>query len=147
MENTNDIIKGIAQTAFDNVPVDNWNKIVAKIAMLTTYNELTVTYYVNDNNKGRSFDADYPGAPKDKRLSRLFAELRKATYALAPNKGAWYNAEMTITESGQFNVVYDYDNKPDFEMTPNDEEYLIDTKEFPRDNESTPPWLREVLPS
>jgi hypothetical protein len=32
-------------------------------------------------------------------------------------------------------------------MIPDDEEYLIDTKEFPRDNESIPAWLREVLPS
>jgi hypothetical protein len=146
MESTNDIIKEIAQTAFDNVPVDNWKKIVVKIAMLTTYNELTVTCYVDDS-KGHSFDADYPGAPKDKQLSRLFAALRRANYALAPNKGAWYNAEMTITESGNFNIVYDYDNKPDFEMTPDDEEYLIDTQEFPRDDESTPAWLKDVMPS
>jgi hypothetical protein len=145
MVNMDNLIEEIAQTVFDNVPVDNWNKVVVNVAMLTTYVELTATYYVNDV-KGKSFDANYPGAPDSKMIDNLFIELRKAMYTSTPQKGAWFNAEMTITVSGKFGMTYDYDNKPDFEMTPEDEEFIVDSKEFPRDNVSTPAWLKDILP-
>jgi len=144
MENINNVIEEIVQTVFDNVPVDNWNKVVVNVAMLTTYVELTATYYVNDV-KGKSFDANYPGAPDSKMIDNLFIELRKAMYTLTPDKGAWYNAEMTVTNSGEFSTTYDYENKPDFEMTPEDEEFIIDSKEFPRDSVSLPAWLKDII--
>jgi hypothetical protein len=50
------------QTVFDNVPVDNWNKVIMNVSMLTTYVELTATPYVNDV-KGNLFDANYTGTP------------------------------------------------------------------------------------
>lgn len=144
MENINEIIKEIAQTVYNNVPVDNWDKVLVNVSMLTTYNELTVTYYVDDI-KGKSFNPNYPGAPKNKKVNSLFAELRKGMYALTPGKGAWYDAEMTITKEGKFNMKYNYDNKPNFEMIPDDDEYIMDTKEFPRDEQSTPDWLSKVI--
>lgn len=144
MENINEIIKEIAQTVYNNVPVDNWNKVLVNVSMLTTYNELTVTYYVDDV-KGKSFNPDYPGAPENKNVNSLFAELRKDMYALTPVKGAWYDAEMTITKEGKFNMKYNYDNKPNFEMIPDDDEYIMDIKEFPRDEQSTPDWLSKVI--
>jgi hypothetical protein len=144
MENINVIIEEIAQTVFDNVPVDKWNNVLVEVAMLTTYVELTATYYINDV-RGKSFDANYEGAPDDKSIDNLFIQLRKEMYALTPGKGAWYNATMTLTEEGKFKMQYDYDNKPNFEMIPDDEEYIIDTKEFPRDGSSTPAWLSEIV--
>ena len=78
-------------------------------------------------------------------IDNLFIELRKAMYTLTPDKGAWYNAQMTITNSGKFSMTYDYDNKPDFEMTPEDEEFIIDSKEFPRDSMSSPAWLKDII--
>ena len=143
MENINSLIEEIAQTVFDNVPVDRWNKVIVNVAMLTTYVELTATYYVDDV-KGKSFDANYIGAPDSKMIDNLFIDLRKAMYALTPEMGAWFNAEMTIN-SGKFSMTYDYDHKPDFEMTPEDKEFLIDAKEFPRNAVSTPAWLKYII--
>jgi hypothetical protein len=144
MENINKIIEQIAQTAFDNVPVESWNKIVIDVPILVTYVELTATYYIADV-RGKSFDADYPDAPRDKSMISLFEQLRKEMYALTPGKGAWFDATMVITDKGEFNMTYNYDNKPKFEMTPDEEEYIIDTKEFPRDASSTPDWLAGIL--
>jgi hypothetical protein len=144
MVDINNLIEEIAQTVFDNVPVDNWNKVVVNVAMLATYVELTATYYVNDV-KGKSFDANYAGAPDSKMINSLFIDLRKAMYTITPEVGAWFNAEMTITNSGEFSITYDYDNKPDFEMNPEDEEFRIDSREFSRNAVFTPSWLKNIL--
>lgn len=144
MENINNLTKEIGQTAFDNVPVDNWNSIIIKVAMLTTYVELVAICYA-ENGEEKYYDPDYPGSPHNKMVDSLFIDLRKAMYALTPGKGAWYNAEMTITPDGSFSLTYDYDHKPDFEMIPEDVEYVTDTKEFPRDDASTPLWLNELI--
>ena len=145
MENINRLTEEIAQTAFDNIPDENWISGVVNISMLTTYNETTGEYFTSQNEKGISFDPNYPDAPKDKIIDRLFIKLREEMYAQAPGKGAWYNARLTVTEDGDFEITYDYDNKPNFEMIPDDEEYRIDTKEFPRDEASTPDWLSKVI--
>jgi len=144
MEKVNDNIEEIAQTVFDNVPVDNWNKVIVEASVLETYVELTATYYINDV-KGKSFDANYPEASETQMLDNLFIALRKEVYALSPGKGAWYNAVLVVQEDGEFDMSYDYDSKPNFEMEPDEEEYIIDNKEFPRDGGSTPGWLTKII--
>jgi len=75
MEQINDLIEEVAQTVFDNVPVDNWSKILIQTAILTTYVELTATYYIGDV-KGKSFDPNYQNAPEDKIVENLLIQLR-----------------------------------------------------------------------
>jgi len=52
---------------------------------------------------------------------------------------------MIIDEDGDFEIKYDYDHKPNFEMEPEDEEYLLDHQEFTRDIASTPNWLIALI--
>ncbi|RNL55850.1 immunity protein YezG family protein [Pedobacter jejuensis] len=144
MEIINNLVEEIAQTVFDNVPVDNWNKVIVQTSILSTYVELTATYYINDV-KGKSFDPNYENAPEEKTVDYLFIKLREEMYKLSPNKGAWYNVELVISEDGDFEINYDYDNKPNFEMEPDKEEYVIDNQEFPRDEASTPSWLTPLI--
>ena len=144
MEVLNSLIEEIAQTIFDNVPIENWNKVVVQTSILTTYIESTTTYYIDDI-KGKSFDPDYPDAPEEKTLDALFVNLREEMYRLSPGKGAWYNVELVVREDGEFRIRYDYDNKPKFEMEVDDSEYVLDNEEFPRDKESTPDWLNNIL--
>jgi len=66
-------------------------------------------------------------------------------YRLTPGKGAWYNAQFMITQDGEYTIAYDYDHQPNFEMIPDNEEYKIDTIAFPRDEQSTPAWLKTIL--
>lgn len=129
---------------FDNVPVDDWSKILLEASILSTYVELTVTYYVEEKI-GKSFDANYENAPEEKEVDNLLIQLRNEMYKLSPGKGAWYNVEMIVTESGDFEIKYDYDNRPNFEMEPEDDEFVIDNEEFSRDAEAMPAWLKEIL--
>jgi len=50
-----------------------------------------------------------------------------------------------VREDGEFRIEYDYDNKPKFEMEVDDSDYVLDNEEFPRDKESTPDWLNDIL--
>jgi hypothetical protein len=45
-------------------------------------------------------------------FDNFFIDLRKVMYTLTPEMSAWFNAEMTNTNSGKFNMTNDYDNKP-----------------------------------
>jgi hypothetical protein len=140
MKVLNSLIEEITQTILDNVPVENWNKVVVQTSILTTYIESTTTYYI-DEIKGKSFDPDYPDAPEEKKNDALFVGLREEMYRLSSGKGASYNVELVVSEDGEFKIEYDYDNKPNFEMEVDDTEYVLDNQEFPRDKESTPDWL------
>ncbi|WP_053058529.1 immunity protein YezG family protein [Pedobacter sp. BMA] len=144
MDIINNLIEEIGQTVFDNVPVDDWSKILLEASVLSTYVELTVTYYVEEKI-GKSFDPNYENAPEEKEVDNLLIQLRNEMYKLSPGKGAWYNVEMIVAESGDFEIKYDYDNRPNFEMEPEDDEFVIDNEEFPRDAEATPAWLKEIL--
>lgn len=144
MDTINNLIEEIGQTVFDNVPVDNWSKILLEASILSTYVELTVTYYVEEKT-GKSFDPNYEDVPEEKEVDNLLIQLRNEMYKVSAGKGAWYNVQMIVTDSGEFEIKYDYDNRPNFEIEPEDDEFVIDNEEFPRDAEATPTWLKVIL--
>jgi hypothetical protein len=74
---------------------------------------------------------------------QLLTELRDEMYQ--PGKGAWFTAKYTITRPGRFNVDFDYESEPDFDVPPSALSYLYDFEHFPRDTANTPDWLREKL--
>jgi hypothetical protein len=64
-------------------------------------------------------------------------ELRRDMYQ--PGKGTWYNATVTLTNSGKLNAGFDYDNPP-FGGDADADLLLEDQRLFPRDPEHLPAW-------
>ncbi|WP_231972522.1 immunity protein YezG family protein [Nocardiopsis alborubida] len=73
----------------------------------------------------------------------LADQLRYGMYQ--DSKGAWFSLTYKILQSGQYNVHFNYDERPSFLFPPSPEEYAADLEEFPRDPEHIPEWLREEL--
>lgn len=144
MDIINNLIEEIGQTVFDNVPVEGWSKILLEASILSTYVELTVTYDVEEKT-GKSFDPNYRNVPEEREVDNLLIQLRSEMYKVSPGKGAWYNVQMSVNESGDFEIRYDYGNRPNFEIEPDDDEFVIDYDEFPRDAEAMPNWLKVIL--
>lgn len=132
------LIQEIGQIISDSCPVDNYKKIEVECKILTTYTELDAFYYDKKTNKKSSFLIEED-------ISDKFIELRKKMYKEQPEKGAWYTIIYTIDENDDFSVKYEYDNKPLFEFDSEDEEYIMDFKEFPRERKYVPAWLNEIL--
>ncbi|KQB99547.1 hypothetical protein [Pedobacter sp. Hv1] len=141
-----ELIEKIGQSTIYNIPVNNWDKVVVEFVGLSTYNELVANYFVNEV-KGRSFDPNYPGTPPLERVHRKFVKLRQKMYALAPEKGAWYSVRMEINADGDFTLNYNYDERPDFEIEPDQVEYRIDLEKFPREKSLVPSWLTAIVNS
>lgn len=66
-------------------------------------------------------------------------------YDEAPFRGAWYTAVMTVTHDGKFDTAFEYEEKPAFDHKPAPEAYALDFQHFPRNEESTPDWLKEIV--
>ncbi len=62
-----------------------------------------------------------------------------------PSVGFWISLTMTLTFSGQMDVLYNYDEKPDFGFDVSAHDYALDLKRFPRAHESVPAWWRERI--
>ncbi|RAY13169.1 hypothetical protein DPM19_22020 [Actinomadura craniellae] len=79
--------------------------------------------------------------PRD--ASKLMRELRSGMYQTG--KGAWYTALYVITPPGRYNVDFDYDNEPRFDVPPAAESFALDLEHFPREEHNIPDWLRAKL--
>lgn len=79
----------------------------------------------------------------------LIDELRRVMYQ--PGKGAWFSARWTITNSSgngdkiSANVAFNYDDEPIWRRPAHPGLYALDLEAFPRDEESTPDWLRQKV--
>jgi hypothetical protein len=52
---------------------------------------------------------------------------------------------MTITKESKFDTEFDYNTKPAFDHQPVSEAYVLDFKHFPRNESSTPDWLKDIV--
>lgn len=90
----------------------------------------------------------YPNGETERKNSSAEAmdlahQLRYGMYQ--DSKGAWFSLTYKILRSGQYNVHFNYDERPSSLFPPSPEEYAADLDEFPRDPEHIPNWLREEL--
>ncbi|MBG6099436.1 agglutinin cell wall attachment protein [Nocardioides luteus] len=76
-------------------------------------------------------------------------ELRRVMYR--PGRGAWFSGRWTITnidgngEKISANASFNRDDEPVWRRTVHPELYALDLEAFPRDEESTPDWLRQKV--
>jgi hypothetical protein len=76
-------------------------------------------------------------------LHNAFAALRKAMYQ--PGKGTWFTAEFRLTREGHFSTDFDVDNEPNWRVPIGAAAYARDLRDFPRDKECIPDWLRAAV--
>ena len=79
----------------------------------------------------------YASIPEDA-LDAL--ELLKEVSATAEH-GTWLSVNVTIVrETGQFNIKYNFDEKPSWDIEPQPENYLLDLERYPRPADEIPAW-------
>ena len=141
-----ELFQHIGQLAVDSVPTEKWDIIALKVKALLTYVELDVTYMHHENQfVPKTFIIKAKHLEYDSRVTPSFERMRQLMYNKAPFRGAWYTAVMTITKDGKLDTEFDYDNKPEQEYESEDAEYVRDFQHFPRNEESTPDWLKEIV--
>ncbi|MFE5288991.1 hypothetical protein ACFRAQ_28840 [Nocardia sp. NPDC056611] len=72
-----------------------------------------------------------------------FDRLRRAMYQ--PRTGMWFTARLMIDRSGGYDVNFDYDSEPDFNLKLTAGAYALDLQYFPRDVAHIPMWLQAKL--
>ncbi len=140
------LFQHIGQLAVDSVPTDEWDAITLTAKSIITFSQLTVTYVHHEKQfVPKTFFIEDDDLEYDVQTTPSFQALRRLMYDEAPFRGAWYTAVMTITKEGKLDTEFDYDNKPAFKYEPEEAEYVRDFEHFPRNEESTPNWLKEIV--
>ncbi len=73
----------------------------------------------------------------------LVRKLRKLMYR--PGYGTWFSLTMKIDDQGHAETHYNYDEEADWSFPLDDESYVEDQQQFPRDPEHIPAWLAPKL--
>jgi hypothetical protein len=77
------------------------------------------------------------------RAMRLLPGLRAGMFQ--PGKGTWFGLSYVVEQSGGYQVSFDYDGEPEFDVTLAATNYAVDFARFPRDDAYLPSWLKEKL--
>lgn len=146
--NYNDQINYIGQTTINNVPSKNWAKIEL-VAHLIADGEgccLESHYWEKGKTEAIAFDPDdEEEIGGDYEILNIFDDMRYEMYQEEPEKGAWFIAAMTITPDEMVEVEYDYEIKPNLEIEPEDEDFVLEYEYFPRKRKYMPDWWLEIL--
>lgn len=140
------LLQHIGQLAFNSLPAGQWDAITLTVRAITSYVELNATYMHQEKQfVPVTFFVDDDHLDYDEQTAPSFEKLRQLMYNEAPFRGAWYTAIMKIIDQGKFDTDFDYGNKPKFDHEPVEEAYVLDFQQFPRNEESTPEWLKEIV--
>lgn len=140
------LFQHIGQSAINSVPTDEWDAITLTIRAIRPYVEENVTYvHYAKQFVPKTFLIDDEDLDNSKQVTPSFERLRQLMYNEAPFRGAWYTAVMTITSEGKFDTEFEYEQKPKFDHMPVPEAFAQDFAHFPRNEESTPDWLKEIV--
>jgi hypothetical protein len=107
-----------------------WEQVEVRITAAGPMTGTTFMATKADGSVDRKIALDHDGQD-------AAAQLRKEMFQ--PSKGAWYNAGITLTRSGQLNADFDYDTPP-FEGDADPDLLIEDHQLFPRDPENLPAW-------
>ncbi|MCB2409396.1 hypothetical protein [Hymenobacter lucidus] len=141
-----ELFQHIGQLAVDSVPTDEWDTITIEVKAIRSFVERTVSYSHREKQPApKTFGIKDKGLDYDLRTTPSFERLRQLMYDEAPFRGAWYTAVMRISENGEFDTEFDYEQKPAFDYEASPEEYSVDFEHFPRNEESTPDWLKDIV--
>ena len=141
-----ELFQHIGQLAVDSVPTDKWDTITLTVRAILPYAEEDIAYqHAEEQFVPKFFLIEDDDLEDEEQVTPSFERLRQLMYNEAPFRGAWYTAVMTVTHDSKFTTDFDYDNKPEFKYESGDDEYARDFEHFPRNEESTPEWLKEIV--
>lgn len=123
------LLTSIGQSMARSAP-EGWQLVEIRLTAAGPMTGTTAKATKADGSVDRKFTLDHDGQD-------AAAQLRSEMYQ--PDKGTWYNADLTLTRDGQFNADFDYDNPP-FEGDADVDLLLEDQQRFPRAAEHMPPW-------
>lgn len=112
-----------------------WSRLVMRRRALSMYGEEEMDVIRPDGSE------DWASTPV--RTAKLFKELRSVMYR--PGAGTWLSLEWTIVnENGHqtANVVFNYDEEPDWDGAVDPGLYGLDLDKFPRSEDATPDWMK-----
>jgi hypothetical protein len=141
----NKLIEQVGKSILKSIPENqnHWEYINFKQKILITYSESQSIFFID--NLQKTFSVSF----RDELGKRFFPDvtwqLREAMYDLAPDKGAWYSMDLTILPSGNFNIQFEYEIKPEFSIPLEDSDFIKDYQKFPRSKNYIPEWLRVIL--
>jgi len=141
----NELIQEVGRMAVKSVPNDDWTCIKLIRRRISTYGEFNVLFFGAWGDEPKQTGMEDKHLPAGQRTHNTLDALRKLMYDQEPSLGAWYTCVMTISKQNDFDVKFDYDNKPEWEHQPVEEEYAEDFKQFPRKSEAIPEWLKAIL--
>jgi hypothetical protein len=145
-DNIQDLIQHIGQLAFNSLPSGQWNIITLTVRAITSYVELNASYIHHEKQfVPVTFFLEDDHLDYEEQTAQSFEKLRQLMYNEAPFRGAWYTAVMSITDQGRFDTDFEYEERPKFDHKPVEEAYVLDFQHFPRNEESTPAWLKEIV--
>lgn len=113
--------------------------------IIVTFSESVATYF--NNGIETSFNLDYSNSSYEDKIDNLLEQVRAKMYELSPEQGAWFSAKCTSTKEGDFDMEYNYNHEPSFDLETEDMEYKKDFKRFPRSENNVPDWLKKRLES
>ncbi|WP_020577829.1 immunity protein YezG family protein [Actinopolymorpha alba] len=128
LDRQQDLLQGIGQALFDELPDDFTSARV--VCSMIGFQARFVCSYTRASGAESTI-----GMPDD--LYELFLDLRDATYE--PGKGAWYTAEFVVDGDGRFSIDFDYDNRPAV-VSATEDDYFDDLEKYPRAPELIPDW-------
>lgn len=107
-----------------------WTKLELHVTGVGGMTETALDIHQPDNTIDQSGALDSDGR-------EAVHDLRESMFQ--PGKGTWFNATLTLDQSGKFNAEFDYDNPP-FDGVADAELLVEDQQLFPRDPANLPDW-------
>lgn len=130
MTSMEDLQRKIAQALVESAQRYDWQSVSF------TYSQLATVGYTQSEvltRSGEHLSVDDPG-----RAYLPFRELRKAMFT--PTHGTWYSATATAVRGGDFDIDFNYDDKPEWDGEPDTELYIADQERYPRPEAELPDW-------
>ncbi|MDR1284790.1 MAG: immunity protein Imm5 [Campylobacteraceae bacterium] len=118
------------------------------------WNELKINCYaVNDfisitgeNDSGKINNTELYIINSKIKASKIFKDIRKDMYSINPFEGAWYKMRVSIDSTDTAFYFFTYDIKdPFFEKYTDVSDFKNDLLKFPRSEEYTPNWLKDIV--
>ncbi|MFH5877742.1 hypothetical protein [Arthrobacter sp. NA-172] len=110
----------------------NWKKINVSYAHIGSFAEATCNY------------ADAQGATHESGMpANSIQILRKLKAATAsPEHGAWISADAVLDrETSKIHIKFNYNDKPNWHIDPEPENYLLELGKHPRPQDEVPGWF------
>jgi hypothetical protein len=141
----NEFFQKVGRMAVASVPSDDWTSIKLIERCISSYVEFNVSFFGTWGDEPKQTGMKDKHLQAGKRTHNTIKDLRQLMYNQDPQLGAWYTCVMTLSKNNDFDLKFDYENKPDWDHQPQDEAYAHDFKEFPRNAETIPEWLKPIL--